>query len=63
MEPEVEAKMFSEQPQSLGHSDQCWEASQLCVVPDTSSKLVAPAAEVVVHAPPMEVRPTGGTGL
>ena len=37
--------------------------SHLCVVPDTSSQLVAPAAEVVVHALPMEVHPTGGTGL
>ena len=35
----------------------------LHVVPDTSTKLVAPAAEVVIHAPPAEVHPTGSTGL
>ena len=36
---------------------------QLCVVPDTSAKLVAPAVEVVVYASPVEMRITGSTGL
>ena len=37
--------------------------SCLHVVPDTSSQSVAPAVEVVVHIPPMEVRSTGGNSL
>ena len=31
----------------------------ICVIPNTSSKLVTPAAEVLVHTPRMEVRPFG----
>ncbi len=37
--------------------------SHLCVVPDTLTKSVAPAVEVVIYAPHAEVHPTSGTGL
>ena len=37
--------------------------SHLCVVPHTLAKSVAPVVEVIIHALPMKVHPTGGTGL
>ncbi len=50
---------FSGQPLSSRHTDQCLGVSRLHMVPDTTSQSVAPAVEVVIHAPPTEVHPTG----
>ena len=54
---------FSGLPLSLQGTAQHPGLSHLHVVPDTSSQLVAPAAEVLVHAPPAGVLPTGRSGF
>ena len=55
--------LFSGQPLSLQYTGQRPEVLSLHIVPNTSSQSVTPTVEVVVHTPPVEVHPTGGTGL